>query len=61
MAPVVFVVTLGSGNAYAAPPVNITVFGQASITVSHRSSPPQAVEKTTLFSHVQGDSLCPLI
>ena len=56
MVPVVFVVTLGGGNAYAALPVNITVFGQASLIVLHR---PQAVEKTTLFSRAQGDSFCP--
>ena len=39
MVPVVFVVTLGGGNAYAAPPVNITVFGQASLIVLHRPKP----------------------
>ena len=39
MVPVVFVVTLGGGNAYAALPVNITVFGQASLIVLHRPKP----------------------
>ena len=54
MVPVVFVVTLGGGNAYAALPVNITVFGQASLIVLHR---PQAVEKTTLFINVLSSHL----
>ena len=55
---VVAAVVLGGGNASAAPPVNITVFGKRyslsinvtlpSLTVSHRSLPPQAVEKHDL-------------
>ena len=52
---VVAAVVLGGGNDSAAPPVNITVFGKRyslsinvtlpSLTVSHRLSPPQAVQK----------------
>ena len=53
MVPVVFVVTLGGGNAYAALPVNITVFGQASLIVLHRPKPLKKQHFSSTF--------CPLI